>query len=218
MKEIICIFIYKFFIRPRKGVFFMFTGIITNLGKFKKVENNRYTFETDPILIKKLKKGSSIAVNGVCLTVDDPPIADSFSVTIMPETQKRTMLSSLQKYELVNLELPMMPENYFSGHVVQGHVDGTGKIKEISKDGNSRVLKIEIDENLNKYIVEKASITLNGISLTVIKNEKNYFTVGIIPFTWENTMLQNAKINDMVNIEADILAKYIEKYLESKKI
>jgi len=131
----------------------------------------------------------------------------------MPETIKKTILGSLQKNELVNLELPMTPESFFAGHIVQGHIDDTGVVADIAPEGNSRLMKITVLPEVGKYIVEKGSIALNGISLTVIKAGKTYFTVGIIPHTWTNTMLQKIKTGDMVNIETDILAKYIKKLI-----
>ncbi len=191
----------------------MFTGIITHTGKFVSKKGEIFSFRTEEAICKKLVLGSSIAVNGVCLTVCKKPLKTLFSVTVMPETIKKTMLGSLKKNELVNLELPMTPESFFAGHIVQGHIDGTGVVTDIALEGNSRLLKITVLPEVSKYIVEKGSIALNGISLTVIKAGKAYFTVGIIPHTWTNTMLQKIKIGDMVNIETDIIAKYIEKLI-----
>lgn len=130
----------------------------------------------------------------------------------MPETAKRTMLGRLKIGDLVNLELPVSLTQLLSGHLVHGHVDGVGTIKKIQKEGNSRLLTITISRDLNKYIVEKGSIAVNGISLTVI-NVGLDFTVGIIPYTWQHTMLKQTKLGDSVNIEVDILAKYLEKIL-----
>lgn len=191
----------------------MFTGIITHVGKFIKKTNQIFVFGADESICKKLAKGASITVNGVCLTISEKPLKTLFSVTVMPETIKRTMLGNLQKNDLVNLELPMTLKNFFAGHIVQGHVDGIGKIADIAIEGNSRIIKIIALPKLRKYIVDKGSITLNGISLTVIRAEKTYFSVGIIPYTWKHTMLAQIKISDLVNIETDIIAKYIEKLI-----
>jgi riboflavin synthase len=191
----------------------MFTGIISHTGKFVRRANQFFVFEASESICKKLTSGISIAVNGVCLTVSKPPLKTAFSVALMPETIKMTMLGNLQKNDLVNLELPVTPESFLAGHIVQGHVDGTGIIDDIALDGNSRILKISVSPEVGKYIVEKGSIAVSGISLTVIKAGKTYFTVGIIPYTWEHTVFAQIKIGDMVNIETDILAKYIEKLI-----
>lgn len=197
---------------PERG-FFMFTGIITYLGKLDKREKSLYTFKSSDSLVKKIGPGDSVAVNGVCLTVAGQKSKDTFSVELMPETLRKTMFCKLKVNDLVNLELPVKPSSMLSGHIVQGHIDGVGIIKKITPDKNSRLLTIAIPSRLAKYMVEKGSITVNGISLTVISADKSHFTVGIIPYTWRNTMLKQAKIGDLVNIEVDILAKYLEKLL-----
>lgn len=188
----------------------MFTGIITHLGKIVGIKKSVFTFIANPSFCKKISKGTSIAVNGICLTAFAKPALNSFSIEIMPETEKKTALRQLKKGSMVNLELPVTPQSLLSGHLVQGHIDDLAKLTSITKQGNSRLLKFSIPVNLSKYISEKGSIAVNGISLTVIKATKSYFTVGIIPFTWNNTMLNTIKIGDYVNIEVDILAKYLE--------
>jgi riboflavin synthase len=192
---------------------FMFTGIITHLGKIQSIETTIITIQTDASLIRKIEKGTSIAINGICLTALEKPISNTFAVEAMPETFRRTCLNALQKNDLVNLELPMTPQNFLAGHIVQGHVDGTGKVTSIQEEGNSKIIKISIPSKFEKYIIEKGSIALNGISLTVIQAQKNFFTVGIIPYTWTHTMLKNIQVGDEVNIETDIIAKYLEKLL-----
>ncbi|MDO8621518.1 MAG: riboflavin synthase [Candidatus Levybacteria bacterium] len=194
----------------------MFTGIITHLGKVAEATDTRLVIQTDKDFLKKLSRGISIAADGICLTVVSYD-KKSFTIDFMPETSKRTSIQYLQKNSLVNLELPVNSETFLSGHVVQGHVDAVGKIKSIEKKGNSRIFTFSIPKNISKYIVEKGSITVNGISLTVINITKNYFTVGIIPHTWDNTMLHTAKVGDLVNIEVDILAKYLEKLIGKTK-
>ncbi len=189
---------------------FMFTGIISHLGKLKSKRNAVFTFRAEKSFCRKIKKGTSIAVNGVCLTVTQNALA-SFTVEIMPETKRRTMLGNLEVGSLVNLELPATPQNFLSGHIVQGHIDSVGTVKRIVPQGNSRILIISIPKTLNKYLVEKGSVAVNGISLTIINAKPGFFTVGIIPYTWRHTSLQEIKVGDLVNLEVDILAKYLEK-------
>lgn len=191
----------------------MFTGIITHIGKLIKKDQSVFTFSADHDLIKQLEEGTSIAVNGVCLTVLYKPTTDELSIEIMPETEQKTNMHTLNESDIVNLELPATPQTFLSGHIVQGHVDTTAKIIEIKEDGNSHVFKFEIKSELTKYIIEKGSITINGISLTVIHASDNQFTVGIIPHTWKHTMLHMAKLGDLLNIEVDVVAKYIEKLI-----
>ena len=161
-------------------------------------------------MIKQVKNGDSVAVNGVCLTVIDKR-ADLFQVEVMPETLKRTALGGLKSGDIVNLELAMKAADRFAGHIVQGHIDGVATVKSIKQKGNSRLFTFEVPKQLGRYIVEKGSVAVNGISLTVIDTNNKTFTVGIIPYTWRHTMLSSAKVGDRVNIEVDILAKYLEK-------
>lgn len=187
----------------------MFTGIITYLGKISSKTNRSLAITADSVFLLKITKGTSVSINGICLTVTQTG-KRYFKVDLMPETEKRTNIKYLQSGILVNLELPATPTTFLSGHIVQGHVDGIAKLISSTKQGNSLILKLSIPTQLSKYIVEKGPIALNGISLTVINKGKNFFTVGIIPFTWENTCLHTIKQNDFLNLEVDILAKYIE--------
>lgn len=191
----------------------MFTGIITYLGEVVNKSENKLIIKTDRNLINKLSKGTSIAVDGICLTVVDL-IEDSFSIDFMPETEEKTNIKYLQIGNMVNLELPATAKSFLSGHIVQGHIDGAAKLKTITQEDNSYILKFSIPKDLSKYIVQKGSIAVNGISLTVIDVGDNFFTVGIIPHTWVKTMLQTIKLGDYVNIEVDILAKYLEKLIQ----
>ena len=188
----------------------MFTGIISHIGKVKSFQNNQLLVKADRSLIKQVKNGDSVAVNGVCLTVIDKR-ADLFQVEVMPETLKRTALGGLKSGDIVNLELAMKAADRFAGHIVQGHIDGVATVKSIKQKGNSRLFTFEVPKQLGRYIVENGSIPVNGISLTVIDARNKTFTVGIIPYTWRHTMLSSAKVGDRVNIEVDILAKYLEK-------
>lgn len=174
----------------------MFTGIITHTGNLKKRTADTVEIGAPSAVLKQLKIGDSVAVSGVCLTVIKKT-KNSFSADIMQETWGKTTLGSLKIGALVNLELPLRAGDLLSGHIVQGHVDGTAKIIGIK----NRVITFEYTPN--KRITDKGSITVNGIALTVIKKQGRRFTVGIIPHTWEHTSMKVAKIGDLVNIEVD---------------
>jgi riboflavin synthase len=191
----------------------MFTGIIAHVGTLQKKEKSIFTFKSDALLIPKLENGTSISVNGVCLTVLSKPKSLTFSIEIMPETAKKTNLDALSIGDVVNLELPATAETFLSGHVVQGHVDGVSTIEEIIPVENSHLFTFSLPKDLKKYIVDKGSIAINGISLTVISVAKKTFSVGVIPYTWKHTMLHHSKKGDIVNIEVDVFAKYVEKML-----
>ncbi len=191
----------------------MFTGIITHLGKIKDKTENNLTIKTGNDLIARLSIGASIAVDGICLTVVGFD-KDSFWLDFIPETEAKTNIKYLKVGDPVNLELPATASSLLSGHIVQGHIDGVAKLINATKVGNSHILKFSIPNILSKYIVPKGSIAVNGISLTVIETEKDQFSVGIIPHTWDNTMLHTLKVGDFVNIEADLLTKYMEKLLK----
>ncbi len=190
----------------------MFTGIIKNLGKLSEITETKLTIETDADFVDELDRGASVAIDGICLTVVNQD-KNLFTVEVMPETVNRTNLKSLQPGSLVNLEMPAMPESFLAGHIVQGHVDGVAQLQSIAEQGNSHVLKFSIPESISKYIVEKGSVAINGVSLTVIEAGNDYFTVGIIPHTWDTTMFHTFKAKDVVNIEVDVLAKYVEKLM-----
>lgn len=188
----------------------MFTGIIKNIGTIQKITETDLAVATDNNFTKNLEKGASVAINGTCLTVTDFG-PHSFSVQVMPETIARTNLSQAKPGDEVNLEMPATPNSFLAGHIVQGHIDGTAKLESIADEGNSRILDFSAPEALAKYIVEKGSVAVNGVSLTVISRGGERFTVGIIPHTWATTMFHNFKVGDLVNIEVDVLAKYIDK-------
>jgi riboflavin synthase len=194
----------------------MFTGIITHLGKVKKRESFVFTFETDKSFCTKIETATSVSINGSCLTVTHKTDT-TFTIVVVPETINRTMLGKLQEEDVVNLELPMSANDLLSGHIVQGHVDGTGRIAAIKEEGNSRIFTITITDALSRYLVEKGSVAVNGISLTVVNAASSFFTVAITPFTWEHTTLHKAKIGELVNIEVDVFAKYVERALISYK-
>ena len=191
----------------------MFTGIIKNLGKILELTDTKLTIETDADFVDELDSGASVAIDGICLTVVSQD-KNSFTIDFMPETLSRTNLKSLQPGSVVNLEMPAMPESFLAGHIVQGHIDGTAQLQSITDQGNSRILKFSIPESISKYIVEKGSIAINGVSLTLIAAVNDYFSVGIIPHTWDTTMFHTFKAKDIVNIEVDVLAKYIERLIK----
>src|SRR6202167_4385795 len=196
----------------------MFTGIVEEVGRVTRIaqrdENRRITISAGQTP-KELKEGDSVAVSGVCLTaIDVKP--GSFSADLAPETWTRTSFSRIQEGALVNLELPMKADGRFGGHIVQGHVDGVGKLIELEriKDSENWWLHIEIPSAIEKYTVFKGSICIEGISLTVAKLEGNRCTIAIIPHTVEMTNLGSLKPGDPVNLEADLIAKYVEKMMK----
>lgn len=191
----------------------MFTGIITHLGKILEKTDTRLVIEPEKGLLDKFEKGLSVSIDGICLTVIDYN-KKTFAIDFMPETAKKTNIGQLKIGDTVNLELPSTGSTFLSGHVVQGHVDGVGTIQSITQEGNSYLFVFNLPKDLAKYIVPKGSISVNGISLTVIDISDDSFSVGIIPHTWERTMLHTAKRGDSVNIEVDVIAKYIEKLLK----
>lgn len=193
----------------------MFTGIIKNLGKATQITGTQLVIAADPGFTDKLENGASVAVNGICLTVVDWD-GGHFTVEVMPETVNRTNLKYLVSGDTVNLEMPATPETFLAGHIVQGHIDGTARLESITDQGNSRILNFSVPAALAKYIVEKGSIAVNGVSLTVIEAGDSQFTAGIIPHTWDATMFNKFKIGDFANIEADVLAKYLEKIMKNK--
>src|SRR5208282_212271 len=198
----------------------MFTGIIEEVGKVARIEqrgeNRRITIEAASTP-KQLRTGHSIAVSGVCLTaLDIKP--KSFCADLAPETWVRTSFSRMHVGALVNLELPMKADGRFDGHIVQGHVDGVGKLIEFERiaDSENWWLHIEIPPEIEKYTVYKGSISIEGISLTVAKLEGNHCTIAIIPHTVELTNLGSLKPGDPVNLEADVIAKYVEKMMKGE--
>jgi riboflavin synthase len=205
----------------------MFTGIVEEVGRIARIEqrgeNRRITITSERVP-KELKTGDSVAVSGVCLTAIDikpglskPGLsqAGSFGADLAPETWERTSFSRIHEGALVNLELPMKSDGRFGGHIVQGHVDGVGRVLAFERIAESENwwLRIELPDDVEKYTVYKGSISLEGISLTVAKLEENLCTIAIIPHTVEMTNLRSLKPGDPVNLEADLIAKYVEKMM-----
>ena len=203
----------------------MFTGIVEEVGRIAKIEqrgeNRRITIAAEHTP-RELRTGDSVSVSGVCLTALDIKPA-SFSADLAPETWERTSFSRIHEGALVNLELPMKANGRFGGHIVQGHVDGVGRVIAFERiaDSGNWWLHIELPDEVEKYTVFKGSISIEGISLTVAKLgaaklEKNPCTIAIIPHTVEMTNLHSLKPGDPVNLEADLIAKYVEKMMKSE--
>ncbi len=193
----------------------MFTGIISELGTCAERSAGSLRLDCSKEFAAKLQIGSSVAVNGVCLTVTVLH-ETGFEADVMNETWQRTALGRLKPRGRVNLELPLGADGRFDGHIVQGHVDGTGEILAIDKSDNSYLFTIGIPAGLAAYLIEKGAVAVNGISLTVIDVTADSFTVGIIPHTYTHTMLRDAAVGDRVNIEVDIMAKYFKKFMKEQ--
>lgn len=196
----------------------MFTGIIEELGTVaelaKQTAGARLRVECGRVL-EDMKTGSSIAVNGVCLTAMEID-GQSFSADLAPETLRRSNLGDLTAGSRVNLERPLLPTDRLSGHIVQGHVDGTGEFLSLDPVGDENWwLKIRVPKELDRYLVFKGSISIDGISLTIASLERDVLSVTIIPHTYEVTTLGTYKRGGRVNLECDVLAKHVEKLLES---
>jgi len=193
----------------------MFTGLIEVVGTIAelKTTSSGFRIRIRTPLASELAPGDSLAVNGVCLTVT---AADNGVVhaEIGPETARVTALGSLQHEQRVNLERPMRVDSRIGGHFVQGHIDGTGVIDEIRPDGDSHWLTISFDRGLSPYLIRKGSIAVDGVSLTVAGLGGNVFDVMIIPFTWANTNLSSLRLRDRVNLECDIIGKYVARSVE----
>ncbi|MHC6178940.1 riboflavin synthase [Clostridium sp. JNZ X4-2] len=197
----------------------MFTGIIEEIGKIVSVQrgkkSSRLYIQGDNIF-NDLKKGDSIAVNGVCLTVCSFQ-NKVFTADVMSETLSRSSLGALKSGINVNLERAMSINGRFGGHIVSGHIDGTGIISNLRKDDNALWVTVTTSEKIMRYIVEKGSISIDGISLTVVKVDSDSFQVSIIPHTVSSTTLTGKSIGKTVNLEVDIIGKYIERFLAVDK-
>lgn len=193
----------------------MFTGIIEEVGHVKSLRRGAksFTLEVDASLVMEgTQVGDSIATNGVCLTVTSLT-GHGFTADVMPETVQRTALGELTAGSPVNLERALSLQTRLGGHIVSGHIDGTGRISDRRQDDTALWLTVECDSRLLRYIIEKGSITIQGVSLTVARVDDRSFAVSLIPHTQAATTLHNARIGDRVNLENDIIAKYVEKLL-----
>jgi len=192
----------------------VFTGLIEDVGTVAALEHgpDGASIEIETGLAGQIAVGDSIAVNGVCLTAT--VVGErSFTAQAMNETLRRSSLASLRRGSRVNLELALRADARLGGHIVQGHVDATAKLLEIRPDGFSRTLSFELPEELARYLVEKGSVALNGVSLTVSALDGEQFSVSLIPETLERTTLGDAAVGEQVNLEVDVLAKYVERLI-----
>lgn len=193
----------------------MFTGIVEELGTVSSITRGKDSAVLrieGPLVVSDAVHGASIAVNGVCLTVTEHD-EHGFTVDVMAETLRRSSLGSLHAGDPVNLERAMAAASRFGGHIVQGHVDGTGEIVARMPGDNWETVEVSLPVDLARYVVEKGSITVDGVSLTVAEVGESSFTVSLIPTTLELTTLGQKRIGDLVNLEVDVLAKYVEKML-----
>ena len=195
----------------------MFTGLVADLGTVAGVDATtdgvRLAIATP--LAAELREGDSVAVNGVCLTATalEP---GAFATDVMNETLRRSSLAEVREGSKVNLELPLRPTERLGGHIVQGHVDGVGAVSAARGDGFARIVSVSAGGDVLRYVVEKGSITMDGVSLTVTRVDGESFDVSLIPETLERTTLGAARVGTPVNLEVDIVAKYVEKLLEGR--
>src|ERR1017187_407622 len=196
----------------------MFTGLIEEKGKLinkiKTGDGLRLVLTAQKVF-NDLNIGSSISVNGVCLTVVELN-NNSFAVDTIEETLKKTNLGQLNLNDFVNLERPLKADARLGGHFVLGHVDTTGKVEAIKELSNSHFITISFPDNFKQYLIYVGSVAIDGVSMTVAEVNKNSFSVGVIPHTWSETVFSDKKIGDSVNLEFDVLGKYVEKIMEGK--
>jgi riboflavin synthase len=186
----------------------VFTGLVAGKGVIRALRDGRLEVETP--LATELSPGDSIAVNGICLTAVEPN-GGSFAADVMPETLRRTSLAPLGEGDEVNIELPLRAGDRLGGHFMQGHVDDTGTVESVREDGFSRVVRVSAPQELLRYVVDKGSIAVDGVSLTVSSVDDEGFEVSLIPETLRQTTLGAATPGRPVNLEVDVLAKYVEK-------
>jgi riboflavin synthase len=186
----------------------MFTGLVQTTGTVTSIADGRIALNTRGAL--GLSEGDSVAVNGVCLTATGIE-GSGFGADVMDETLRRTALGVLAPGDPVNLELPLRAGDHLGGHIVQGHVDGTGAVESVTEEGIARVVRIAAGEDILRYVVEKGSVAVDGVSLTVAEVDDAGFTVSLIPETLERTTFGAAEPGRLVNLEVDVIAKYVEK-------
>ncbi|MEK7076597.1 MAG: riboflavin synthase [Patescibacteria group bacterium] len=196
----------------------MFSGIITHRGKIKRILSLKGALDVfiEAQQLLRTRDGESISVNGVCSTVVRAS-QNSLQFHYMPETLRKTNLGKFKAGDMLNLEPSLTLSSLLGGHLVLGHVDGLGRIRKIAKDGSARIIRIAIQKTLLPYIVPKGSVAVEGVSLTVVKKFKNGFTVSLIPYTLAHTNLGEKRVGDTVNIECDIIAKYLKGLLTTKR-
>ncbi len=193
----------------------MFTGLIQDIGEIQSLQPKgggvSLTIRTQ-LDSRAMKIGDSISVDGVCLTIAKLS-SRTLTVEVSPETLRRTTLTSAKNGQSVNLELALKMSDFLGGHLVAGHVDGTGKIEEIAPEGNSLRYRFGVPPEIGRYLIEKGSVAVDGISLTVAECRDQEFSVSVIPYTAEKTTLGRKKVGDRVNLENDLIGKYVEKFI-----
>ena len=193
----------------------MFTGIVEETGRAISAQEGKLVIAASAVL-EGIKQGGSMAVNGVCLTVTEFD-SKSFSADLMPETSGRTNLGLLHAGDKVNLERPLALGGQVGGHLVQGHVDDTGRVASITRDGEANLLRFEASPEVIRFTVLKGFIAVDGISLTIVNKDSNSFSVSIVDYTLKNTILGDKQVGDLVNLEADIIAKYVEQFSQPQR-
>ncbi|MBL7124512.1 MAG: riboflavin synthase [Dehalococcoidales bacterium] len=192
----------------------MFTGIVEEVGKVSLAQSGGLVIDASKVL-QGMEPGGSIAVNGACLTVTS--FGDkSLSVDIMPETLNLTNLGRLGVGDEVNLERALTLEKQMGGHLVQGHIDDTGRVTSVARDGEAVIVRIQAPSQVMLYIVKKGFIAVDGVSLTVVDNDASSFLVSIVGYTREHTTLGSKRVGDLVNLEVDIIAKYVERFSQAR--
>jgi len=193
----------------------MFTGIVEEVGRVTSAQSGKLIISASDVL-QGMELGGSIAINGVCLTITNFNTS-SFSVDIMPETLKRSNLGLLSAGDEVNLERPLALGGRLGGHLVQGHVDDTGRVASIGWDGETVLIRFETPPEIMHYIVEKGFIAVDGVSLTVVTKDTSSFQVSIVNYTRKHTTLGSRRVGDLVNLEIDTIAKYVEQLSQPRR-
>ncbi|MFC1864434.1 riboflavin synthase [Chloroflexota bacterium] len=193
----------------------MFTGIVEEVGRVTSAQPGNLVIAASDVL-QGIELGGSIAVNGVCLTVTSFN-TNSFSVDIMPETLKRTNLGLLRVGDTVNLERPLVLGGRLGGHLVQGHIDATGRVASLRWNGEARLIRFEAPSDVMCYVVEKGFIAVDGVSLTVVTKDTGSFQVSIVDYTRQHTILGDKQVGDSANLEVDIIAKYVEQLGQARR-
>ncbi len=193
----------------------MFTGVVEEVGRVTAAQLGRLAISASEVL-QGIELGGSIAVNGVCLTITSFNTS-SFSVDIMLETLKRTGLGLLSAGDEVNLEQPLTLEKPLGGHLVQGHVDDTGRVTSITWDGEAMLIRFEAPHEVMRYVMEKGFIAVDGVSLTVVTKDASSFQVSVVDYTRKHTALGSRRVGDLVNLEVDIIAKYVEQFSQTRR-
>lgn len=193
----------------------MFTGIVEEIGRVTSAQPRNLVITASQVL-RGMELGGSIAVNGVCLTVTNFD-SNSFSVDIMPETIRRTNLELLGAGSEVNLERPLTLEKQLGGHLVQGHIDDTGRVTSVTWEGEAMLIRFEVPPEVMRYVVKKGFIAVDGVSLTIVDYDASSFLVSIVEYTRKHTTLGSKRVGDLVNLEVDIVAKYLERLSQARR-